>query len=306
MLGAVLFAGVAIPCQFFGSPAKMIDQVLRVHPQMLTLASGSASHGTVWYVSTVLLTAIGFYMGPHSMSAIYSARSEDALRRNAMLLPMYQIVMLLVFFAGLSALLIVPGLHGAAVDRSFLLVVQRYYPPWVMGFVAAAGSLAALIPASALLLGAASIFSKNVLGAFGIATGDAARITATRILVVIVALLALAFWLEEQRTIVELLLIYYNGITQFMPAVAAVFVWPRVNVWGASAGILTGLRWWSYLRSPTYRSGVSTRVLPLCSPMRSFWWPFRWRRPARRRVASRTRVVPGSSRGNTPACRRVD
>ena len=45
----------------------------------------------------------------------------------------------------------------------------------------------------------------------------------------------------EQRTIVELLLIYYNGITQFMPAVAAVFVWPRVNVWGATAGILTGL-----------------------------------------------------------------
>lgn len=241
VLGAVLFAGIAIPCQFFGSPAKMIDQVLRVHPQMLTLAAGSAGHGTVWYVSTVLLTAIGFYMGPHSISAIYSARSENALRRNAMLLPMYQIVMLLVFFAGLSALLIVPGLRGAAVDQSFLLVVQRYYPPWVMGFVAAAGSLAALIPASALLLGAASIFSKNVLGAFGIATGDAARITATRILVVVVALLALAFWLVEQRTIVELLLIYYNGITQFMPAVAAVFVWPRVNVWGATAGILTGL-----------------------------------------------------------------
>jgi solute:Na+ symporter, SSS family len=241
VLGAVIFAGIAIPRQFFGSPAKLIDQVLRVHPHMLTLVPGTSYHGTVWYVSTVLLTAIGFYMGPHSMSAIYSARSENTLRRNAMLLPLYQVVMLLVFFAGLSALLIVPGLRGAAVDQSFLLVVQRYYPPWVMGFVAAAGSLAALVPASALLLGAASIFSKNVLGAFGIATSDAARTAATRASVIVVALLALGFWLVEQRTIVELLLIYYNGITQFMPAVAAAFLWPRVNVWGAASGIVAGL-----------------------------------------------------------------
>ncbi len=241
VLGAVVFAGIAIPRQFFGSPARLIDQVLRVHPHLLTLVPGTAYHGTVWYVSTVLLTAIGFYMGPHSMSAIYSARSENTLRRNAMLLPLYQVVMLLVFLAGLSALLIVPGLRGPAVDQSFLLVVQRYYPPWVMGFVAAAGSLAALIPASALLLGAASIFSKNVLGAFGIATSDAARTAATRASVVVVAFFALGFWLVEQRTIVELLLIYYNGITQFMPAVAAAFLWPRVNVWGAASGILTGL-----------------------------------------------------------------
>ncbi len=241
VLGAVIFAGIAIPRQFFGSPARLIDQVLRVHPHMLTLVPGTAYHGTVWYVSTVLLTAIGFYMGPHSMSAIYSARSENTLRRNAMLLPLYQVVMLLVFLAGLSALLIVPGLRGPAVDQSFLLVVQRYYPPWVMGFVAAAGSLAALIPASALLLGAASIFSKNVLGAFGIATSDGTRTAATRASVVVVAFAALGFWLVEQRTIVELLLIYYNGITQFMPAVVAAFLWPRVNVWGAAAGILAGL-----------------------------------------------------------------
>ncbi|MEO6836410.1 MAG: sodium:solute symporter family protein [Candidatus Tumulicola sp.] len=240
VLGAVAFAGIAIPIQFFGSPAKMIDQVLRVHPHALTLVAGTAEHGTVWYVSTVLLTAIGFYMGPHGMSAVYSARSENALRRNAMLLPLYQIVMLLVFFAGLAALLIVPGLKGAAVDQSFLLVVQRYYPPWVMGFVAAAGSLAALVPASAQLLGAASVFSKNVLGTFGIATGDAARMLATRVLVLVVALLALGFWLEEQKTIVELLLIYYNGITQFMPGIAAVFLWPRANVWGVAAGIAVG------------------------------------------------------------------
>jgi solute:Na+ symporter, SSS family len=241
VLGAVVFAGVAIPIQFFGSPAAMIGQVLRAHPQMLTLAPGSAPHGEVWYVSTVLLTAIGFYMGPQSMNAVYSARSENALRRNAMLLPIYQIVMLLVFFAGLSALLIVPGLQGPAVDQSFLLVVQRYYPPWVMGFVAAAGSLAALVPASALLLAAAGVFVENVLGAFGIAVGDAAKTRATRLLVIVVAVFALGLWLIERTTLVQLLLYYYNGITQFVTGFVAALAWRRANAWGVTSGILVGL-----------------------------------------------------------------
>ena len=242
VLGAVVFAGITIPTQFFGSHANMIDQVLRRHPGFLTLAPATAPNGTVWYVSTVLLTAIGFFMGPQSFNATFSARTENSLRRNAIFLPVYAgIVLLLVFFAGLAALLIVPGLTGPNVDQSFLLVVQRYYPPWNIGFIAAAGSLAALVPASALLLAAASVFSKNVLGEFGIATSDAARTLATRILVVLVALLALGLWLEEQRTIVELLLIYYNGMTQFAPATIATFVWRRVTVWGVAAGIAVGL-----------------------------------------------------------------
>jgi solute:Na+ symporter, SSS family len=241
VLGAVLFAGIVIPMQFFGSPAAMFDQLLREHPAMLTLQPGSA-HGPEWFVTTVLLTTTGFCMGPHSWNATYSAASDNTLRRNAMLLPLYQVVLMFVFFAGFAALLIAPGLHDTKVDQSFLLVVQRYYPPWVMGVVAAAGSLAALIPASALLLASASIFSKNVLSdAMGLATSDRSRTLATRVLVIVVCLFALFFWLEEKKTIVELLLLYYNGITQFAPAVFAAFWWRRATVWGVGAGIVVGL-----------------------------------------------------------------
>lgn len=241
VLGAVIFAGVAIPVHFFGSWSATIDQVLRVHPHALALAAGAAPHGTVWYVTTVLLTSLGFFISPQGMTGAYSARSEQALRRNAMLLPFYQIALLMMFFAGLAALLIVPGLKGPAVDQSFLLVVQRYYPPWVMGFVAAAGSLAALIPASALLLAAASVFTKNVLGSFGIATNDRARLATTRVLVIVVALLALWFWLAEQKTLVELILIYYSAIAQFVPGVFAAFLWRRATAWGVFAGFACGV-----------------------------------------------------------------
>jgi solute:Na+ symporter, SSS family len=242
VLAAVVFAGVAIPIRFFGSPSAMLDHVLAAHPQMLVLPPGSALHGTVWYASTVLLSAIGFYMGPQTFNAVYSARSEDTLRRNAMLLPFYSGLITLMIFAGLSAALINPGLKGTAVDQSFMLVVQHYYPSWVLGLVAGAGALAALIPASGLILAGASVITKNVAGdALGLATSDSARTLLTRILVLIVALLAIGVWLTAQKTVVELLLLYYNGITQFAPGAFATFLWRRVTAWGVAAGIATGL-----------------------------------------------------------------
>jgi solute:Na+ symporter, SSS family len=242
VLGGVVFAGIAIPLRFFGSPRAMFDRVLQVHPQMLVLLPGAAFHGEVWYVSTVLLSALGFFMGPQTFNAVFSARSGDTLRRNAALLPLYQCFLTLMLFAGLSAALIVPGLKGTAVDQSFLLVVQRFYPSWILGLIASAGALAALIPASALILAGSSVITKNVAGdLFGIATGDAARTRLTRALVIVVALLALGVWLVAQKTVVEMLLLYYNGVTQFFPGVAAIFLWPRATAWGVGAGIIAGL-----------------------------------------------------------------
>jgi SSS family solute:Na+ symporter len=240
VLAAVIFAGVVIPLQFFGSPTIMFDQLLQAHPLWTTLQSGT-QYNTAWFISTVLLTSIGFYMGPHSMAATYSAKNENALRRNAIFLPLYQIVLLLVFFAGFSALLIVPGLKD--VDLSFLTVVVRYYPPWVMGFVGAAGALAALVPASALLLASASVMTKNVLGDwFGIATKDRTRVFATRICVLVVAGMALLMWTQTKSTTLgELLLLYYNGITQFMPGFVFALVWKRVNAWAVGAGIVASV-----------------------------------------------------------------
>jgi Na+/proline symporter len=148
VLGAVLFAGIVLPIQFFGSPKGVIDQVLKVQPNWMTLAGGTNNFGTVWFVSTVLLTGFGGFMWPHSIAAVYAAKSEEAVRCNAIILPFYQIMLLLVYFAGFTALLIKPGLKGSEVDQSFMLVVQQHYAPWVLGLVGAAGSLAALVPGS--------------------------------------------------------------------------------------------------------------------------------------------------------------
>jgi solute:Na+ symporter, SSS family len=242
VIGALLFVGLAIPLQFFGSPATLFDQVLRAHPEHLTLGPLTAPKGSLWYVSTVLLTGLGFFSGPQSIGAIFSAKDENVLRRNAMLLPIYQLIMLLIFFAGFSALLIVPGLKGTAADQSFLAVVSHYYPAWVLGFVTGTGALCALVPSTALLLSSASVVAKNIAGdLFNIGIDDAGRLRVTRIMVVALGLLSLGLWLAYRTTLVDLLLLTYNGISQFMPAYAFGAYWKRTTTAGVTAGIVVGI-----------------------------------------------------------------
>ena len=242
VLGAVIFAGVFVPIHFFGSPAAVFDRLIATNPGWLILHADSPAYPPAWFVSTVILQGLSFYMGPHSIAAVYSAGNENILRRNAMLLPLYSTIIVLVLIAGFTALLVVPGLHGAAVDQSFMLVVARFYPPWVMGIVAAAGALAALVPASAQLLGAASNASKNVFAELlHLAPDDGAQTRITRILVLAIAALALVLWLVWRTTLVDLLIVYYNGISQMVPAFTLGIAWKRVNATAIASGIALGL-----------------------------------------------------------------
>jgi solute:Na+ symporter, SSS family len=241
VLAGVIFAGIMLPSHFFGSPAGALDAVLRDHPGWLTIAGPTKPNGITWVVTTTILTSCGFFVWPQSMAAVYSARNEDTLRRNAVFLPFYQLMLLLVFFAGFTALEVLPGLQGPAADTAFMLVVQKYYPAWILGFVAAAGTLAALVPAAAQLLAAASIVSKNVFVEYGFTRGDAQETRATRILVLVVALLAFAFWALAKTTLVGLLLIGYNGITQLFPGVVLGVLANRPPAVAVGAGIVAGL-----------------------------------------------------------------
>ena len=214
VLAGVIFAGIVLPTQFFGSPQAAIDKVLQVHPNWMTLVGLPENYGTLWFATTVLLSGLGGYLWPHAFASLLAAKSPDTIRRNAMILPVYQIMLLLVFFAGFTALLVKPGLKGPEVDQSFMLVVQEHYPAWLLGLVAGAGCLAGLVPASAQILAAASLLSRNLLPA------KEEQVTQrTRLCIIALALLAFLLWVFNRVTLVGLLLIGYSGITQLFPGV---------------------------------------------------------------------------------------
>ena len=253
VLCAILFAGIVIPVRFFGSPVNLFAKLREVHPDWLTLRSNLLPDGTVWFVSTVLVNAVGFVCWPHCVAAIYSAKNETSIRRNAMLLPFYLMILVLVFLAGFSALLLMPGLKGDDVDQSFLRVVQTHYPAWVLGGVAGAGCLAALVPGSALILAAGSLIAKNIVGTFSKSFVERHQTAVTRVSVIAVALFAFVSWATARSTLVSMLLVATSGAAQFFPGVLLTFFDRRPSASGIAAGLIGSLLflcWTTTVRLP--------------------------------------------------------
>jgi SSS family solute:Na+ symporter len=83
ILIVVLFLGIYLPLHLYGGIGPMFEQIDAAKPGFLVFpASGQ---GVPWFLSTVLLTAIGFFMWPHSFAACYMAKDARVFRRNATL-----------------------------------------------------------------------------------------------------------------------------------------------------------------------------------------------------------------------------
>ncbi|RVU14501.1 sodium:solute symporter family protein [Streptomyces antnestii] len=240
ILAVVLFLGLYLPLHYFGGIGHMFHAVDQAKPHFLTLPSSGMS--TSWFASTVLLSAIGFYMWPHTFSASYTAQSEKVFRRNAIFMPLYQLVLLFVFFVGFAAILVVPGLKGADADLSLLRITTASFPPWVVGIVGGAGLLTALVPGSLLLMTSATCLAKNVYRVARPTTSDAQVGQLAKLLVPVIALVSLYFTFNGGSSLVSLLLMGYSLVTQLFPAVlGSLLARPVVTKQGAATGIIVGV-----------------------------------------------------------------
>ena len=239
ILAVAVALGIWLPFHYYGGLGPMFTAIEQAKPGFLSLPAKGMSAS--WFVSTVLLSALGFYMWPHSFASVYTARSEDTFRRNAIAMPLYQLVLMFVFFVGFAAVLKVPGLEGADADLSLLRLSKMSFGPWTLGLIGAAGLLTALVPGSMLLMTASTVLAKNVWGALAPGTSEMRMAALARWLVPVLALIAVLFTLHGGTAIVPLLLLGYNFVTQLFPTFVLSLSTRRVvSASGAIAGILTG------------------------------------------------------------------
>jgi Na+/proline symporter len=190
----------------------------------------------------VLLTALGFYMWPHTFGSLYTAKEERAFRRNAAILPLYQLILLFVFFAGFAAILQVPGLKGADIDLSLLRLSVQTFDPWFVGVIGAAGVLTAIVPGSMILIASTTVLANNIFRYFRPEAPDAIIARLAKALVPVLAFVSVLFTLRGGTTIVALLLMGYSFVTQLFPAlVASLLPHNPVTKAGAFASICVGV-----------------------------------------------------------------
>ncbi len=240
MVAAVVIVGFGVPTIYYGGIGKMMDELITKMPEHLVFPGATTNMDVLWVMSTILVTAMGFYMWPHVFGSAFSAKSDTVLKRNAIIMPFYQIPILLIFFVGFTALLVIPGLANG--DLAFLELVKKTYPPWFLGFVGAAGAVTAMVPAAILVLFGATLVAKNIYqSGFRPQASDESVMRLSRIMVIVIMTVSLIFALKFPNELVPLLILGYDGVSQFFPGVVFGLFWKKVTKTGVIAGILTGV-----------------------------------------------------------------
>jgi SSS family solute:Na+ symporter len=242
MLLGMFAIGLLFPERFFGGVEPMFETLAQFKPRHLSLPD-SAGLGVSWYTSTALLCGLGMWMWPHVFAATYSARSEHIVRRNAGVLPLYQLGMVPVIIVGFTcaAQAARDPSFAAAIDQpdhALLVALVGHFPSWVAGLIGAGGLAAAVSTASALILTAANLTSRNLVQQ-GLRPGlsDTRTAWVSRALVPVITAVAVALVFTAPDMLVALLLMGYAGISQFVPAVL-LGMFAR---WPTRAAILAGL-----------------------------------------------------------------
>jgi SSS family solute:Na+ symporter len=240
MILAVFIVGIGVPYIYFGGFGKMFRTLIEKKPDFLVFPGSAPEMNVLWIMSTLLVMGLGFYMWPHVFGSAFSAKSAKIIKRNAIIMPFYQIPILLIFMVGFTAFLVIPGLKDG--DMAFLVLVNKTYPSWFMGFVGAAGAVTAMVPSAILVLFASTLLAKNVCKAgFKPQMSEEKVMILSRFMVLVIMIFALIFAIFFPNELVPLLIFGYNGVSQFFPGVVLGLFWKRVTKAGVFCGLIAGV-----------------------------------------------------------------
>jgi SSS family solute:Na+ symporter len=240
MVISVLLIGLAVPHIYFGGIGNMFAALASAKPAHLIMPGSTRNLGHAWYITSVFMTALGFFMWPQYFACAFSAKSGNILRRNAVIMPLYGIMMTLVLFVGFSAVLVMPGIRDS--NLVLLAIVRKTFPSWLLGVIGGAAALTAMVPAAIQLLSGATLYAKNLFRPiFAPKMTDQQVAKVAKIMVLVLTLGALVFAIYTSPTLVDLLLLGYAGVTQLFPGVVLGLFSKRVTTAGVFAGVATGI-----------------------------------------------------------------
>jgi SSS family solute:Na+ symporter len=188
------------------------------------------------YATLALGSAFAAFMYPHTLTGVFASKSADTIRKNAILLPAYTLLL------GLIALLGYMG-HAARLKLSspndvVPVLFQTLFPSWFAGFAFAAIAIGALVPAAVMSIGAANLFTRNVWKSYinpDITHAGEASVAKITSLVVKLGALAFILFLPVQFAL-DLQLLGGLWILQTFPAL----VFGLFTRWFRAEGLLLG------------------------------------------------------------------
>jgi SSS family solute:Na+ symporter len=171
------------------------------------------------YSSLAIGSALALLFYPHTFTGTLSASSANVIRRNAALMPAYNILLGLIALLGLMAL--AAGIQSKDSSAIVPLLFMKMFPEWFAGFCLAAVGIGALVPAAIMSIATANLFTRNLWGEFvrtPLTPPQEARMA--KLVSLVIKFGALAFILTSStQYAIELQLLGGVWIMQMVPAI---------------------------------------------------------------------------------------
>lgn len=195
-----------------------------------------AGNQYVAYATLAFGSALAAFMYPHTLTGIFASNSGKTIRKNAVLLPAYTLLL------GLLALLGYMG-HAAGLKLENAndvvpVLFKTLFSGWFSGFAFAAIAIGALVPAAVMSIGAANLFTRNFWKAYvnpNVSDAGEAKVAKLTSLVVKVGALLVIIFLPTQFAL-DLQLLGGIWILQTLPAL----VFGLYTNWFRAPGLLAG------------------------------------------------------------------
>jgi len=227
LIYATVIAAILIIPHELGGYAKIFSAVASAK---LTLPTDAFSNpGQFSYATLALGSAMALFLYPHAATGVLSSSSRHVVKRNAVALPAYSIVLGLIALLGFMALAAgvqampryAEGFKNFGNNYAVPALFLQMFPSWFVGVAFAAIAIGALVPAAIMSIACANLFTRNIYREFfkpDCTPKHESQVA--KIVSLVVKAGALVFILEGQaKTAIELQLLGGIWIIQTLPAV---------------------------------------------------------------------------------------
>ncbi len=113
------------------------------------------------YATLALGSALALFLYPHAITGVLSTKNPNVIKRNAVLLPLYSLVLGFIALLGYMAIAAHVNI-GKTTALAVPALFEKMFPQWFVGFSFAAVMIGALVPAAIMSIAAANLFSRNI------------------------------------------------------------------------------------------------------------------------------------------------
>jgi solute:Na+ symporter, SSS family len=198
------------------------------------------------YASLALGSAFAAFMYPHTLTGVFASKSADTIRKNAILLPAYTLLLGLIALLGYMAY--AAHIKVTSPNDVVPMLFKTLFPAWFAGFAFSAIAIGALVPAAVMSIGAANLFTRNVWKIYmhpEISHAGEASVAKITSLIVKVGALAFTLFLPVQYAL-DLQLLGGLWILQTLPSLVFGLYTRWFRAEGLLAGWAVGILWGSW------------------------------------------------------------